>query len=76
MRILLSALALVIPRLILCAVISVPSPSEVHHEDVQDGQLPGVWSQEPGHPVHALFRRAPGDGITYAPVGTPGEIDN
>lgn len=66
------ALALVIPRF-LCAVISFPN--EVRHvEDVQDRQLPGRWSQELGHPVHALFRRAPGDGISYAPVGTPGEI--
>lgn len=36
--------------------------------------LPTAWHHEPNHPVHALFRRAPGDGVTYPPVGTPGPL--
>lgn len=42
-----------------------------HSHDVRQS-LPGDWYQPRDHPVHKLFKRAPGDGITYAPVGTPG----
>lgn len=31
-----------------------------------------TWYHSDDHPVHALFKRVLGDGINYAPVGSPG----
>ena len=42
-----------------------------HSHDVRQS-LPSSWYQARDHPVHKLFKRAPGDGVNYAPVGTPG----
>jgi len=52
----------------------VPTTHETHgHDHIDDmPKLPGVWYQEPNHPVHSLFRRAaPDDGTPYPAVGTP-----
>lgn len=46
------------------------APTELHDHTVHTS-LPAAWHHEPDHPLHALFRRAPGDGITYPAVGTP-----
>jgi len=46
-------------------------PTDLHDHTVHTS-LPAAWHHEPDHPVHNLFRRAPGDGITYPAVGTPG----
>lgn len=42
-----------------------------HSHDVRQS-LPTNWYQARDHPVHKLFKRAPGDGTNYAPVGDPG----
>ena len=48
-------------------------PTHDHeHTHVLHKRLPDTWHQPPDHPVHALFRRAPGtDGVVYPSVGTP-----
>lgn len=66
------ALALALP-LLRAAVL--PNSHDPHANDHTDNPLPGVWYQEPGHPVHSLFKRdAPTDGTTYPAVGTPGTL--
>lgn len=58
----------------LARAVVVRAPRDFHdHSDEVGRALPGSWYHEPDHPVHALFKRAPGDGTTYAPVGTPGK---
>ena len=55
---------------------AVPNHYDSHdHNHLHDvpQSLPNTWYQARDHPVHELFKRAPGDGINYAPVGTPGE---
>jgi peptidoglycan/xylan/chitin deacetylase (PgdA/CDA1 family) len=34
-------------------------------------RLPTTWYHSDDHPVHALFKRAPGDGTNYPAVGSP-----
>jgi hypothetical protein len=55
---------------------AVPTPYDSHdHNHSHDVRqpLPNTWYQARDHPVHELFKRAPGDGTNYAPVGTPGK---
>ena len=59
----------------LIAVISVVSGivsavPELRRSDTNS--LSSAWSQEPDNQARSLFRRVPGDGTNYAPVGTPG----
>jgi len=55
------------------AVISVLPNDHAHENDVYDKPLPASWYQPEDHPVHYLFKRAPGDGIPYPAVGSPGQ---
>lgn len=49
-------------------------PNDLPHEnDVYDRPLPASWYQPEDHPVHYLFKRAPGDGVSYPAVGSPGQ---
>jgi len=62
----------------LIAVISVVSgivsavPELRHSDTVYTKSLSSAWSQELDNQARSLFRRVPGDGTNYAPVGTPG----
>ncbi|KAF8974562.1 hypothetical protein BDZ97DRAFT_1900211 [Flammula alnicola] len=64
-------------RLILLALpllrtLAVPTPHDSHdHLHNVRKALPTTWYQPRDHPVHDLFKRAPGDGTDYAAVGTP-----
>jgi hypothetical protein len=49
--------------------LSLPINDNAHHVHKA---LPSTWFHPDNHPVHALFKRAPGDGVTYPPVGSPG----
>jgi len=51
---------------------AVPNTHDHNHSHDVRQSLPSNWYQARDHPVHKLFKRAPGDGINYAPVGTPG----
>ena len=51
---------------------SYDSHDHSHSHDVRQ-PLPNTWYHARDHPVHELFKRAPGDGTNYAPVGTPGK---
>lgn len=46
-----------------------------HHHSHPQGALPDRWYQDDDHPAHSLFKRGPADGVTYAPIGSPGEIN-
>ncbi|KAF9534326.1 hypothetical protein CPB83DRAFT_781801 [Crepidotus variabilis] len=52
---------------------AVARSSHEHHDHDHTHEvpqrLPGVWYQEPDHPVHSLFRRGPGDGYNYPVPG-------
>ncbi|CAA7259764.1 unnamed protein product [Cyclocybe aegerita] len=61
------------PIAFLCALplvhsVAVHLPHDSHEAS---GSLPSSWFHQRDHPVHALFRRAPGDGNDYPAVGTP-----
>ena len=45
------------------------------HSHVERTQLPGSWYQRESHPVHKLFRRAPGDGVDRPAVGSAGMLN-
>ena len=45
-----------------------------HENDIYDKPLPAAWYQSEDHPVHSLFKRAPGDGSDYPAVGSPGAL--
>lgn len=47
----------------------VPGTSEPH-EPTLTTSLGARWYHDSDHPVHALFRRGPTDGVAYAPVGS------
>ena len=57
--------------LVLAASIHTPHDSHDDHAHEINQALPGTWYQDPDHPVHSLFKRAPGDGTDYPAVGTP-----
>ncbi|XP_006460101.1 hypothetical protein AGABI2DRAFT_219773 [Agaricus bisporus var. bisporus H97] len=48
----------------------VPGTSEPHEPSLTTS-LDARWYHDSDHPVHALFRRGPTDGVAYAPVGSP-----
>ncbi|KAF8897534.1 carbohydrate esterase family 4 protein [Infundibulicybe gibba] len=53
---------------------SIPPSTTVHdhnHDHDIQRRLPTSWYHSADHPVHALFKRAPSDGIDYAPLGSP-----
>lgn len=64
MMMLLASLLLAAP--VFAATVPVSDP----HEHPVMTQLGTRWHHESDHPVHALFRRGPTDGVIYAPVGS------
>ncbi|KAI1786526.1 glycoside hydrolase/deacetylase [Ganoderma leucocontextum] len=55
----------------LSAATAVPHDHDSHdHDHALNTALPSRWYQDEDHPVHALFRRATTDGVTYPPVGS------
>ncbi|KAF9485353.1 chitin deacetylase [Pholiota conissans] len=57
----------------LASTLAVPTPHDSyddHSHNVRKA-LPDTWYQPRDHPVHTLFKRAPGDGTNYPAVGSP-----
>ncbi|TCD66980.1 hypothetical protein EIP91_000660 [Steccherinum ochraceum] len=47
-------------------------PHDIHDHAPTRTSLPSRWYHEDDHPAHKLFKRGqPGDGVTYASVGSP-----
>jgi len=58
--------------LLIARAAAVPKPSDHDHAHNVRRALPDTWHQPEDHPVHALFKRAPGtDGVAYPSVGSP-----
>lgn len=69
---LISILSLVIVRVAAIPAAARDSHPHDHSHEVPQSLPSTTWYQDPDHPVHSLFRRdAPGDGTTYAAVGSP-----